>query len=52
MDFIKCLPESQDYMDILIVVDRLTKQVVFIPILTLSCEDSEFTLGRYSEKTQ
>ena len=31
MDFIKCLPESEEYTDILVMVDRLTKQVVFMP---------------------
>jgi len=30
MDFIKHLPESEEYTDILVVVDRLTKQVVFV----------------------
>ena len=31
MDFIKQLPESQGYMDILVVVDKLTKQAIFTP---------------------
>jgi len=31
MDFIEQLPESQGFTDILIVVDCLTKQAVFIP---------------------
>jgi len=31
MDFIEQLPESEDYTDILIVIDRLTKQAVFVP---------------------
>jgi len=31
MDFIKQLPESKDCSDILVVIDRLTKQAVFIP---------------------
>jgi len=30
MDFIKQLPESEGYSDILVVVDKLTKQAVFI----------------------
>jgi len=34
MDFIKCLPELQRYTDILVAIDRLTKQAVFV--LTLS----------------
>jgi len=33
MDFIKYLSELQGYTDILVVVDKLTKQVVFIPTL-------------------
>jgi len=32
MDFIKCLSESKDYMDILVIIDRLTKQAIFVPI--------------------
>ena len=31
MDFIKQLPLSKGYTDILVVVDRLTKQATFIP---------------------
>ena len=31
IDFIKQLPESLGYTDILVVVDRLTKQAIFIP---------------------
>jgi len=31
MAFIKQLPESLGYTDILVVVDRLTKQAIFIP---------------------
>jgi len=31
MDFIEQFPESKDYTDILIVIDRLTKQAVFVP---------------------
>jgi len=31
MDFIEQLPESLGYTDILVVVDRLTKQAIFIP---------------------
>ena len=31
MDFIEQLPESQGYTDILVVVDRLTKQAIFTP---------------------
>jgi len=31
MDFIERLPESEGYTDILVVVDRLTKQAVFVP---------------------
>jgi len=31
MDFIEQLPESQGFTDILVVVDCLTKQAVFIP---------------------
>jgi len=33
MDFIEQLPPSEGYMDILVVVDRLTKQVLFIPTI-------------------
>jgi len=33
MDFIKYISELQGYTNILIVVDKLTKQVVFIPTL-------------------
>jgi len=32
MDFIKCLSESKDYMDILVIIDRLTKQAIFVLI--------------------
>jgi len=32
MDFIKCLSESKDYMDILVIIDRLTKQAIFVSI--------------------
>src|SRR5260370_41842018 len=31
MDFIKQLPASEDFSTILVVVDRLTKQGIFIP---------------------
>jgi len=31
MDFIKHLPESEGYTDILVIVDRLTKQAIFVP---------------------
>jgi len=31
MDFIEQLPPSEGYTDILVVVDRLTKQAIFIP---------------------
>src|SRR6266436_1521450 len=31
MDFIKQLPASKDFSTILVVVDRLMKQVIFIP---------------------
>jgi len=31
MDFIECLPESNGYTDILVIVDRLTKQAIFVP---------------------
>jgi len=31
MDFIEQLPLSEGYTDILVVVDRLTKQAIFIP---------------------
>jgi len=31
MDFIKHLSKSEGYTDILVMVDRLTKQVVFVP---------------------
>src|SRR6266436_3668193 len=31
MDFIEQLPASEDFSTILVVVDRLTKQVIFIP---------------------
>lgn len=31
MDFIEKLPESDGFTDILVIVDRLTKQVIFIP---------------------
>jgi len=31
MDFIECLPESEGHTDILVVVDRLTKQAIFVP---------------------
>jgi len=31
MDFIEWLPPSEGFMDILVVVDRLTRQVIFIP---------------------
>jgi len=31
MDFIEQLPPSESHTDILVVVDQLTKQVVFIP---------------------
>jgi len=34
MDFIKCLPKLQGYTDILVVIDRLTKQAVFVPTLS------------------
>jgi len=30
MDFIKQLPESKGFTDILVVMDRLTKQAIFI----------------------
>jgi len=33
MDFIEQLPLSEDYMDILVVVDQLTKQTLFIPTI-------------------
>jgi len=33
MDFIEQLPLSKDYMNILVVVDQLTKQVLFIPTI-------------------
>jgi len=33
MDFIEQLPLSEDYMDILVIVDWLTKQAKFIPII-------------------
>ena len=32
MDFIEHLPKSEDYIDILVIIDRLTKQVIFILI--------------------
>ena len=32
MDFIEQLPPSSDYSTILIIVDRLTKQVLFLPM--------------------
>ena len=32
MDFIKRLPESDGHTDILIIVDRLTKQAIFVLI--------------------
>jgi len=32
MDFIERLPESNSYTDILVIVDRLTKQAIFVPI--------------------
>jgi len=38
MDFIKRLPKSQGYTDILVVIDRLMKQAVFV--LTLSSIDA------------
>jgi len=31
MDFIEQLPESEGYTDILVVIDRLMKQAVFVP---------------------
>jgi len=31
MDFIEQLPESNGYTDILVIVDRLTKQAIFVP---------------------
>jgi len=31
MDFIKRLPKLEGYMNILVMVDKLTKQVVFVP---------------------
>ena len=31
MDFIEQLPPSEGYTDILVIVDRLTKQAIFIP---------------------
>jgi len=31
MDFIECLPKSEGHMNILVVVDKLTKQAVFVP---------------------
>jgi len=33
MDFIEQLPPSEGHTDILVVVDRLTKQVIFIPTI-------------------
>ena len=30
MDFIEYLPESNGYIDILVIVDRLTKQAIFV----------------------
>jgi len=35
MDFIKWLPESEGYTDILVIIDRLTKQAIFVPIYNL-----------------
>jgi len=35
MDFIKCLLESEGHTNILVVVDRLTKQVIFVPTHSL-----------------
>jgi len=32
MDFIEHLPKSEDYIDILVIIDRLTKQVIFVLI--------------------
>jgi len=32
INFIEQLPELEEYTDILVVVDQLTKQVVFMPI--------------------
>jgi len=31
MDFIECLPESEGYINILVMVDRLMKQAIFVP---------------------
>jgi len=31
MDFIEQFPESKSYTDILVVMDRLTKQAIFVP---------------------
>ena len=31
MDFIEQLPPSEGHTDILVIVDQLTKQVIFIP---------------------
>ena len=35
MDFIEQLPESEGYLDILVIIDRLTKQAMFIPTLRM-----------------
>jgi len=33
MDFIEQLPLSEDYTDILVMIDQLTKQAIFIPTI-------------------
>ena len=45
MDFVVALPSSEDYFgrqcsNILVVVDRLTKRKVYIPIDSITAEDT------------